>query len=310
MPAASIILTSYERPSYLDEAVHAIRAQTFGDFELLICDDASAPDVAEVIRRHAADDERVRDLRGETRQGVVANVIRGLLAAKGTLVSICNDDDTWEPDFLDAAVKALDGHPGAAVAFSDHHIMDEHGNINVGETEENTRRWKRDTLLAGLHQPFTRLAVVDQAVPMVMATVFRRDAIDLEEIPSKVGAHYDLWLAYLAARDGAAAVYIPQRLTRYRVHPHAATAARDPANAGASVYIWEQLLADDRLKDLRSELRRKLHLSLVSYGARSLDDPPASRRAFMSALRLHPSARALAGLALSVTPGSVRSRVR
>lgn len=296
MPGVSVVLTSYERPRYLDEAIQSIRTQEFDEFELLVCDDNSGPNVARVVERHAKEDRRVVLLPSEIRMGVAANVKRGLLAAQAPLVAICNDDDAWEPAFLARMVEALAAHPDAVLAFSDHHIMNERSVVDPAATEENTRRWKRDVLAAGLHRPFTRLAVIDQAIPMVMATVFRREAVAPAEIPADVGGVYDLWMAYLAARGGLGACYVPERLTRYRVHAQSTTSASDATLARASVAAWRRMLEDDRLAELGSDLQVKLHIALTGLGARSLDE---AHQAFVEAARLRPTLRAVAGAALT-----------
>lgn len=310
MPAVSVILTSCEQPAYLDEAIRAIRSQTFSDFELLVCDDASGPHVQQVIARHATEDTRLRLLRAPHRGGVFANLMQGLQAATAPLLSYCNDDDAWEPTFLAAATSALRDHPTAVLAFSDHYIMDEAGLVDLDASDENTRRWGRDRLPGGLHEPFIDLAVVAQAVPMAMCTVFRRDVINNAAMASQSGGHCDLWLAYLASRTGGAAVYLPQRLMRYRVRRDGMTASRDPRSAEASIFIWRQLLTDERLAFFRSSLRVKLYDAHLGHGLALLDDAPAARRAFFAALRTRLDWRALAGVILTAAPQRIRARWR
>jgi glycosyltransferase involved in cell wall biosynthesis len=304
MPTASIVLTTCDRPAYLDESLQSLREQTYADLEILVCDDASDPRTAEVVSRHAAEDERVIHRRSAIRRGVVTNVLDGLGEAHGELVAICNDDDTWEPTFLAKTTAALQAHQEAVVVFSDHFIMDEAGQLDLQATDTNTRRWKRDTLPSGRHQPFRRLALIDQSVPMVMSALFRASALDLSDFPAQVGGHYDLWLAYLLTRTGGGAWYTPERLMRYRVHSQSASSKGGVALARSSVYIWERLIDDEQLADIRPELQMKLSRALASLGVRLLceDHRKEARSAFLRAFAHKPGWHPATGWALSTLP--------
>jgi glycosyltransferase involved in cell wall biosynthesis len=59
-PKVSIGLAVYNGEQYLDEAISSILSQTFEDFELVICDNASVDSTAEICARFAASDERIR----------------------------------------------------------------------------------------------------------------------------------------------------------------------------------------------------------------------------------------------------------
>src|SRR6516225_2042937 len=59
VPRLSIVLPNYNYAGYLDERIQSLLAQTHGDFELLILDDASRDNSREVIERYTHD-RRVR----------------------------------------------------------------------------------------------------------------------------------------------------------------------------------------------------------------------------------------------------------
>lgn len=213
VPLVSAIITTCDRPEMLELALRSVQAQTFRDVEILVCDDASDDRTAKLVLNAGCTDPRIIYCRNEPRLGQRSNALSGLRQAKGEFVAFCHDDDTWEPDFLTRTMAAMAAHPETVAVFSDHWIMDEDGRLNAEATEENTRRWKRNALTPDLHQPFMELAVADQALPAVMSTLFRSSALDLDDFPEEIGAHYDLWLAYLVSREGGAAWYISERLT-------------------------------------------------------------------------------------------------
>jgi glycosyltransferase involved in cell wall biosynthesis len=304
MPTVSAIVTTCDRPEMLAEALRSVQAQTFADIEILVCDDASDARTSAVVQTAQEVDSRILYLRNETRLGQRSNALQGLRKATGVFVAFCHDDDAWEPEFLARASAVMDNHPEVVAAFSDHWIVDPTGCIDRQATEENTRRWKRDLLAPGLQQPFMKLAVVDQALPTVMAALLRLSAIDLDDFPEQIGANYDLWLAYLLSRGGGAAWYISERLTRYRVHSASATAGGGVALSRSSVFIWERLLGDRRLMTIHPALRRKLAGGLTSLGIRLLRESNRSeaRLVLRRAFTLRPTPRSAMAWTLTLLP--------
>jgi glycosyltransferase involved in cell wall biosynthesis len=105
-PEFSVIIPSYNRATFLDEAVASVRAQTFGDLECIVVDDGS-PHPLEVV-----EDPRVRLLRRDTNGGCAAARNAGLRAARGRFVMFLDDDDLYTPDRLALAREAhADGAP-------------------------------------------------------------------------------------------------------------------------------------------------------------------------------------------------------
>jgi glycosyltransferase involved in cell wall biosynthesis len=118
-PRVSIIMRTRNRPDLLHRAIEDVFAQTFGDWELIVVDDADD---------HLAVDGVVDELPSDRRKQVVvvsradqphgrwlaANA--GLNVAKGEFVSLHDDDDFWDPAFLATTTTFLDAHPDAGAA--------------------------------------------------------------------------------------------------------------------------------------------------------------------------------------------------
>jgi len=69
IPRVSVGLAAYNGERYLDEAIRGFLAQTFTDFELIICDNASNDRTEEICRAEAARDSRIRYYRKRTEHG-------------------------------------------------------------------------------------------------------------------------------------------------------------------------------------------------------------------------------------------------
>jgi glycosyltransferase involved in cell wall biosynthesis len=90
------------------EAIDAILAQTFTDFELIISDNASQDGTPEICRELVARDSRVRYYRNPTNIGAVGNHNRLVELARGEYFKWTGHDDLIEPTFLEKCVGVLD----------------------------------------------------------------------------------------------------------------------------------------------------------------------------------------------------------
>lgn len=104
-PRVSIVVAVYNGERYLAQALRSIEAQTYTDWEVLLCDDGSTDDSDQIIRE-ACDDSKFRALPGE-HEGVAGARNRGLKAARGELVAFLDQDDRWTPQKLERQVAAL-----------------------------------------------------------------------------------------------------------------------------------------------------------------------------------------------------------
>jgi len=237
---------------------------SYQDIEVIVSDNAAAAKTRAVVE--SFNDSRVRYRSNSTNLGIAGNHLAAMAEMRGDFFSILNDDDEWERALLTTLVPILEQRDEVAVAFSDHYIIDEQSRLDIQESDVNTKRWKRDTLSAGIHRPFYALGLVQQSIPFVMGAVVRTAAIDFQDFPAEVGPHYDLWLTYLAARTGLAAYYVPERLVRYRVHAGSHTASRSTQSSAATLYICSRFVEDQRLAEYAAIFRARYMDAQVAHG--------------------------------------------
>ncbi|MGI9285950.1 MAG: glycosyltransferase family 2 protein [Pseudomonadales bacterium] len=123
----SIVLPVYNGERYLRRAVDSIVNQTFTDFELIICDNASTDKTEDICREYAHHDERVHYHRHAENQGPNLNFSQGVAMASGEYFKWAAHDDEFAPNFLEACVKALEDNPQAILCQSLISIIDENG---------------------------------------------------------------------------------------------------------------------------------------------------------------------------------------
>jgi glycosyltransferase involved in cell wall biosynthesis len=126
-PRLSIGLPVYNGEEYLPEALDALLAQSYDDFELIISDNASTDGTQEICLRYAALDPRVRYLRQPHNIGAAPNHNATLDAAHGELFKWAAHDDLYDRDLLARCVEVLDAHPDVVLASCYSAVIDADG---------------------------------------------------------------------------------------------------------------------------------------------------------------------------------------
>jgi glycosyltransferase involved in cell wall biosynthesis len=302
----TVAIPTYRRPDFLRGAIESALAQTYRNVEILISDSDASDEIAALVDGYS--DARLRYRRNDRPTNGLENALAMYRDARGELIATLHDDDEWEPGFLTAMVKPLIEDPTVVLSFADHWVMGVEGEVDLARTKHFTRQYGRADLAEGRYQPFTRLAVVEGAVFFVVATVFRNGLIDWDDVPAEVAPPYEMWMRYLASRDGGAAYYVPQRLTRYRLHQLAETETRFEQPA---VWTYDQILLDERMADLHREIMRTSAPFRASLGISLLADGRAdeARRHLWQGLRAGAWRKGGVGLAISLLPRSRRADV-
>lgn len=127
VPAVSICLPVYNGENYIAEAVESMLAQTFTDFELIITDNASTDHTAEICRKFAEADPRVRYHRNERNLGGARNQAIAVELSRGRFVRLSAHDDKMAPTHIQECIAALEKRPDAVIAFSGTILINEVG---------------------------------------------------------------------------------------------------------------------------------------------------------------------------------------
>jgi glycosyltransferase involved in cell wall biosynthesis len=102
----SVVLPVRDRPLHVLTAITSVRAQTYPAWELVVVDDGSSDQTPANLALMAADDERIRVVRGAGR-GVAAARNLGITAASGAYIAFLDSDYLWEPTHLEGALAEL-----------------------------------------------------------------------------------------------------------------------------------------------------------------------------------------------------------
>ena len=100
-------IPTFNRARYLRESMASVLAQSYPDFRLLVCDNASTDATEETVR--SFDDPRIDYVRSDENIGMIANFNRVIERAATELVVLLPDDDLLYPDHLRRTVEVLAG---------------------------------------------------------------------------------------------------------------------------------------------------------------------------------------------------------
>jgi len=116
-PLLSVVIPTWNRARLVCEAVESDLSQRNGQVEVIVVDDGSTDDTANILTRNFG--SRIHLLRQPSRRGVGAARNAGIRLANGELVAFLDSDDLWLPGKLDAELRLLEQFPDADAVVSD-----------------------------------------------------------------------------------------------------------------------------------------------------------------------------------------------
>jgi glycosyltransferase involved in cell wall biosynthesis len=291
----SVLFTSYNHASYVEEALDSLRRQTSQDFEIIITDDASTDGSADAIAAWLArTGYPAQFIRNAKNRGICANRNAALARSSGSFVCSLSGDDCYEPDRIERQLACFLAQPeSVAAVYSDMSVVDAQGRPH--------RRSFLHHLLDGVPPPHGDLFLRIMAGNFLPApaVMLRRSAI------ADVGGYdetlfyedFDMWLR-LSFRFHF--TYLPGRLVRYRAYESSMSRSRSnqPLMNATRTHILTKWLN----AGLDESRRRVVLGALMHNGAMQLEDrdPVGARATFniIAAADLRPHRRWLARAAM------------
>ena len=133
MVKVSVIMGIYNCASTLQEALDSLYAQTFQDFEIILCDDGSQDSTYELALENQLQHANVVLLRNERNLGLNATLNKCLAVAKGEYIARMDGDDISLPTRFEKQVRFLDEHLEYAVVSAPMIYFDENGEFRRGK---------------------------------------------------------------------------------------------------------------------------------------------------------------------------------
>ncbi|HEY0012557.1 MAG TPA: glycosyltransferase [Allosphingosinicella sp.] len=247
-PLVTAILPVFDRAGSVARAIESVLGQSYAPVELIVVDDGSTDDTADVIERYRG---RATILRQENRGAYAARNL-ALAHARGDLVAFIDSDDAWLPEKLDRQVPLMRGD--VALVYGDVAVVAEPRD-DAPRTGRTSFSWvipRRGRVLDGL--------AAGNFVPTCTALV-RRSA--LEEIggfpeESRVSADYVTWFR-IARRH--AFDFVPEPVALYTLHE-----AGISYDLGRALAARIRLFQEERARTADAATRRILDRLLFNLG--------------------------------------------
>ncbi|MEU3597062.1 glycosyltransferase family 2 protein, partial [Streptomyces filamentosus] len=207
MATVSVIVPFFNQLKYLRQCLESVLKQTFDDIEVLLVNDGSAEDPAELVR--ALGDPRIK-LIVQANAGVAIARNNAIAASSGEFLVFLDADDWLAPTMIEELSQALIGDKDAGMAYCDIIRVDEQGEVADLHKVAHARAELNGNILPSL--------MLGGYFPPVCVMV-RASALD------KVGGFdkllggccdWDLWIRIVAS--GFTARFVPRELGYYRLH--------------------------------------------------------------------------------------------
>lgn len=110
----SVVIPLYNKEKSIVATLQSVLAQTYTDYEVIVVNDGSTDNSANVVKTMMATTEKIR-LRYQPNAGVSAARNSGIVAAKGEYIAFLDADDLWAPNYLETLAALIAGFPNAGL---------------------------------------------------------------------------------------------------------------------------------------------------------------------------------------------------
>ncbi len=214
----SVILPVYNGEKTVGESVLSVLGQTYGNTEIIIIDDASDDQTAEIIRKLAEQDGRIKIITNSSNTGRLRSRLKAVDNANGEWIAFIDSDDLWQPKKLEKQL-ALRDSSGCDLIYTASAFADVNGNmydwimhvpVNVGY-----RKLLKQNIISNS-------SVMLRKKDFIKYSPSGGNADDMHE-------DFACWLCML--RDGLTACGIDEPLITYRVSGSSATGNKIKASS-------------------------------------------------------------------------------
>lgn len=196
-PLVSVVVPAFNAAKTISETLRSISQQTYSALEIVVVDDGSTDETADIARRHGEVDPRMRVVT-KSNGGVASARNAGIGCTRGAFVAFIDADDLWHPTKIAKQLAVLlAGGPDMALVYAPFRLIDAHGRVLASPHKYGVNGWV-------IHRHFYSNLVGNGSAPLVRRSV-------LEEFGG-----FDSWLLQQGA-EGCEDLLLQLRIAaRYR----------------------------------------------------------------------------------------------
>lgn len=264
----SVIVPCYNHEPYLKDRLESIVNQTYQNFELILLDDLSPDNSAEILLSYQNHPKVSHCIINEKNSGSTFHQWnKGISLAKGELIWIAESDDVADLTFLEELVPQFEKNPNLTLAYSQSYRIDSTNKITgswLDQTNDlNKNQFLSDFTMDGLDY-IHKYLIVKNTIPNASAVIFKKQKyIDVGRANQnlKLVGDWAIWSKICAEGD---IFYCYKKLNFFRYHSTSVIAT--VVNNSQHVTIRNEIIRfrTDLLTslDLRAKIGSKVSLVL------------------------------------------------
>jgi glycosyltransferase involved in cell wall biosynthesis len=242
----TIGLPVYDSERYVRQSLDSLLAQTYSDFVLVICDNASNDSTGEICRRYAAADSRVRYYRNETNIGNPGNFNRVASLTSTKYLKWSTADDFWAPTFLERAMDVMERDASIALCYPQAYLVDATGEVR--QEYDDVLHLMQDDPVERYLALTSRIQLVHQHLGIIRMECLRQTHMLAQHVGSDLNLLAELTL-YGKFYE------LPERLFSRRFHKDSGSWIKGNEAHDARRYHATGIPPRARLKGWRTHLR-------------------------------------------------------
>lgn len=305
MPKVSVCIPTYNRSNYLQYSLNSVLNQSYQDFELIICDDASTDNTPEIVSQF--NDHRIKYLRHPQNIGRSKNMRSGFAQSQGEYFMKFDDDDAITKEFLSKTIAILDNNKNVDFVCTNHWIIDANNRRNESATRENSEKWGKNKIQEGIIKDLLTETFEYQSL-QVGSTLFRKKCLEkVDYMRPEADGCEDFDLLVRLALDEAIGYFLPELLMEYRFHGNQVSLKQSLHFLKAKLFCYESYQFDSILWE--NSKQKKIANTQQDLGLRLIEngDSQQGRKLLLESQKiLGNSPRSVFGLILSYFPSNIR----
>lgn len=271
-PRVTVITPSYNQAAFLEQTICSVLDQDYPNLEYFVVDGGSTDGSQAIIEKYAS---RIDWWVSETDMGQAEAINKGFARSTGEYVAWLNSDDLYQPGAIQAAVKTLQDHPEACMAYGDVLSIDAAGEpFNLMTYAD----WDLQDLMS--------FNIIGQsAVFMRRSDLLKAGFLDLSY---RFMLDHHLWLRI--AQHGKM-IYVPETWAAARIHAKAKNVALGRGFGQESYQLAAWMPYQPGLAALYKKHRRRIWAGANRMNARYLLDggePWKALRAYFRSFMQYP----------------------
>ena len=239
-PKISFIVTCYNYQDYIESALNSILNQTIQDFEIIVIDDASSDNSAQIIKNFAQMDNRIKPIFNSKNLGLNKTLQIAINAAAGEWIAFLETDDLINQNYLQEKLHIAEKYPKVGFIYNDVKF--------VGENQNSAQKKFQKIIQNNQNRKFPKNMFYDfgyQNPVLTMSSVMlKKKLLENVDFNTPIDKLTD-WYIYIQIAQKTQFYYINKQLTFWNQHTNSYVNKNKKikfkfANISAYIKIYKQ----------------------------------------------------------------------